>query len=127
MAMRQIVVGQLTKGQGGVQQVNVWFRFPVPAQRQAYYTTLQASFTPSAPGDYANADLAEINQFRTGQFFERPNFFDVVDPTSTLAQIKARLVNIYAAAATQVATDDTAALSRWATAYDGTVWADKSA
>jgi hypothetical protein len=123
--MRLIVVGQLLADHG-ITQINVWFRFPVIAARQPYYQKLQGNYLPMAPGDYAGADSAEMPGFTNGQFVERAGFEDTIDPTSTLAQIKTRLVNIYAAASGDFKSQDDAALSRWGPAYDGTTWADKS-
>lgn len=124
--MRQIVVGQLTKA-NGIQTINVWFRFAVPVGRQPFYTKLQASTQPQAPGDYAAADAQEVTDIQTGKFVERSGFLDVIDPSSTLATIKARLVNIYNAASPDFVSVDDASLSRWGTNWNGTVWTDKSA
>lgn len=123
--MRQIVVGPLTTAQG-IQAIQVWFRFPIPAARQAYYAGVQPNYSPLGPGDYANADLAELNLFRTGQWVERAGFSDVIDPTSSLATIQARLVNLYTAAATTYVANDNALLARWDSSYDGTAWTMKS-
>lgn len=123
--MRQIVVGPITTNQG-IQTIQVWFRFPVPAARQAYYASFQGGYTPLAPGDYAVVDQAELNLFRTGQWVERAGFSDVIDPTSNIATIQARLVNLYTAAAAQQLANDNALLARWDSSYDGAAWTLKS-
>lgn len=123
--MRQIVVGPLATAQG-IQTIQVWFRFAVPAARQAYYTTVQPNYNPLAPGDYASADLAEINLFRTGQWVERSGFQDVIDPTSNLATIQTRLVNLYTAASSAYVANDNSLLARWDSSYDGSTWTMKS-
>jgi hypothetical protein len=124
--MREIVVGPINTI-AGVQFLNVWFRFPVVAARQPYYGTLQTAYNPTAPGDYANADLAEVSAFRTGAWVERAGFQDVIDPTSTLVQIQTRLANLYGAAAAQFLSGDNATLARWNSSWDGTTWTMKSA
>lgn len=122
--MREIVVGPINTDRG-IQTVNVWFRFPATGARQTYYAKLNANYGGQAPGDYAGADAAEATAFHDGSFVERPGFVDVIDPTSTLATIKTRLQNIYAAASTAFTNADNATLSRWATSWDGTTWTDK--
>jgi hypothetical protein len=124
--MRQIVVGPLTTVLG-IQTINVWFRFAVPAQRQAYYATAAVNYNPAAPGDYAGVDSGETSLFRTGSWVERANFQDVIDPTATLVQIQTRLQNLYTAALAQFVANDNAALARWDSSWDGTTWAMKSA
>lgn len=124
--MREIVVGQLQTVYG-IQTISVWFRFAVPAQRQAFYTTLQTGFTPAAPGAYTGADSAEVNLFRTGAWVERAGFQDVIDPTSTLAQIQTRLQNLYGSANTAFVNSDNASLARWDSSWDGTTWTMNSA
>lgn len=124
--MRLIVVGPIVT-QGGIQQLNVWFRFPVIVARQPYYTRLQASSQPTAPGDYAGADATETSDFQAGRYTERAGFFDVIDPTASLATIQTRLVNIYTAAASASKAFDDAELARWGSSYDGTSWSMKTA
>jgi hypothetical protein len=123
--MRTIVVGRLTT-QNGITSIPVWFRFPVVgAARQAYYA---GSVTPQAPGDYANADSAELAAFQSGQWIERAGFNDVIDPTSTLAQIQTRLVNLYNIAKPANKSADDTALADWASSFDGvSTWTMKSA
>jgi hypothetical protein len=125
--MRTIVVGQMTTI-AGVQQIGVWFRFPVVgANRIAYYAKVQAAAQPQAPGDYAGADLAEVSALQSGTFAERAGFLDVIDPTSTLPQIQTRLVNIYTPAALAFKNADDAGLANWASSYNGTTWTMKVA
>lgn len=124
--MREIVVGPITN-KAGVQYLNVWFRFSVPAARQAYYTSLNASYKAQAPGDYAGADVAEVNLFQTGQWVELSGFQDVIDPTSTLVEVQTRLQNLYAAADTQFISNDNAGLAHWDSSWDGTTWTMKAA
>lgn len=126
--MRQIVVGQIVK-ERGIQSITVWFRFSVPAARQAYYAAQQKSFQPAAPGDYTNpggADAAEVAAFQAGQWVERDGFMDVINPADSLATIQARLQQLWAAASAQASSDDTAALARWGSGWDGTAWSMKS-
>lgn len=123
--MRTIVVGTIQTSVG-IQQVNVWFRFPATGARKAYYAKANGAYQPQAPGDYAVADTAEIGQFQDGSFVEQAGFKDVIDPTSTLTTIQTRLVNIYNAAKTAWQAGDDATLSRWASSYDGTTWTMKS-
>lgn len=126
--MREIVAGVRGTGAGGVQQLNVWFRFSVPVARQPYYAAMNGSYVPQAPDSnggntYSSApDQAEIAAFKNGSWIERPGFYIVIDPTETTAQIGTHLVNIYNAAATAVGQQDTAALANYATSYDGTSW-----
>lgn len=127
--MRQIVVGQLVTN-AGIQQISVWYRFPITgASRQAYFAKAQAGYSPAAPGDYAStgADQAEIAAFQAGQWIERAFFADVIDPTASLAQIQARLANIYNAAAAAETSLDNSQLARWGSSWDGTSWTMKSA
>jgi len=128
--MRSIVIGQLTTG-SGIQTVNVWFRFPVPAARQAYYATWYGLHqpTPQAPGDYTattGTDFAEVAQLTSGQWVEQAGFTDIIDPTSPLGTIQARLTNIYNASLSFRGTADTALLSRWGSSWDGTTWTMKA-
>lgn len=130
--MRQIVAGQRGKGAGGIQQLNVWFRFPVPAQRQPFYKAMNAGYVPQAPDSaggnaYAStADAAEKTAFQAGTWIERPGFYIVIDPTMTAQQIEAMLQNIYNAAAPVVAADDAAALANYASSWDGNAWSLQS-
>lgn len=122
--MRTIVVGRLAT-LNGITTIPVWFRFPVVGTaRQTYYS---GSFTPQAPGDYAGADSTEVAAFQNGTWIERSGFNDVIDPSSTLAQIQTRLTNLYSAATTANKAADDTALADWASSYNGTVWSMKSA
>jgi hypothetical protein len=123
--MRTIVVGPLNTT-NGIQQIAVWFRFPASGARQTYYAKQQASSQPVAPGDYSGVDSAEVTALQSGSFVERQGFFDVIDPTATLANIQARLVNIYNAASTAFTAADNSTLARWASSFDGTTWSMKS-
>lgn len=129
--MRQVVAGVRGKGAGGVQQLNVWFRFPVPVARQPYYASMNSAYTPQAPDsnggkkydtvDAPNGinDPQEIVDIRAGKFAENPSFAWIVDPTETDAQTAQHILNVYNSAAAQVLVDDTAALKNYATYYDG--------
>jgi hypothetical protein len=125
--MRLIVVGQVRNLQG-LQQINVWFRFPVVgASRIAYYQKAQGGYVPQALGDYSGADSAEVAAFQNGTYLEGLGFFDMIDPLSTVAQIQARLVSLYnTAKAANKAADDTL-LADAGSAWDGTTWTMKSA
>lgn len=132
--MREIVVGQMGVGPGGIQLVNVWFRVAVPAQRQPFYAAARSAYVPLAPDSnggnaYTRVDApngindpAEVTAFRNGTWLELSGFYDVVDPTSNLAAIQTRLQNIYAKSASTQGTADTAALANWASDWDGTAW-----
>lgn len=126
--MRQVVAGVRGKGAGGIQQLNVWFRFPVPAGRQAFYKAMNASYFPQAPDSLggnaytSGGDAAEVTAFKNGTWIERPGFYIVIDPTMTAGQIETMLANIYNAAAPVVAADDTSALQNYASSWDGTTW-----
>lgn len=129
--MREIVVGQIS-AQQGVSTINVWFRFPVPAQRQNYYTTHQQTNGPQAPGDYtatSGVDFAEVAQLSSGAWIERPGFQDIIDPTNGTTLVQTRLQNIYAAAASSAGSADTSGLAFWASSWTGgtAVWSMKSA
>lgn len=124
--MREIVVGA-RQTNAGVQTLAVWFRFPVIAARQPYYQHIQGAVAPLAPGDYAAADSAEVTALQNGQWIERSNFLDVIDPTSSIPQIETRLQNIYAAASTAQKAADDSALANWASSWDGATWTLKSA
>lgn len=129
--MRQVVAGVRGKGAGGIQQLNVWFRFPVPAGRQPFYAAMNATYTPQAPDSngsnaYTGGDAAEVTSLRNGSWIERPGFYIVIDPTMTATQIETMLQNIYTSAASSVQADDTAALANYASSWDGTTWVLKN-
>ena len=129
--MREIVIGQETTGPGGISIVNVWFRVPVPAQRQPFYAAQNAGWTPLAPDSTggkaysSTSDQAEIAAFRGGSFVELSGFYVVRDPTWTDAQLGSVLVNVYNAAVTSTQNADASLLNRWATSWDGTSWTIK--
>lgn len=122
--MRTIVVGKIST-QAGISSINVWYRFPiVGAARQVVYA---GSFAPAAPGDYTGVDQPEISLFQSGAWIERAGFVDVLDPSSTVAQIQTRLVNIYNVAKAASKAVDDAALADWGSSFDGTTWTMKTA
>lgn len=124
--MRTIVVGPIANNRG-LQTVSVWFRFPCTGARKTYYGSVNKNNQPQAPGDYAGVDSAEVTALQNGDFVEQVGFQDVIDPTSPLATIQTRLVNIYANCNTAFKAADDVTFARWASGFDGTTWTMKSA
>lgn len=106
----------------GLKVLNFWMRFPITDPgRVGFYAKVQATASPQAPGDYGNADAAEVADYRAGKFVERLGF-DIIDSTAG-QDIEARLTRLYALAQTAVAGADDVSLQFYGSYVDsGGAW-----
>lgn len=97
--MRQVVVGQTLADDFNCLALMVWFRVAIPDNvtrpgRQAQYAKDQATYTPTAPGDYVGTYAQEVTDFHSGLYREMPPISLPLDPTWSQAQVEGILVDL---------------------------------
>lgn len=124
--MRPIVVGESYPQENSTTLLQVWWRFPAKAGREAFYAASQANLQPQAPG----SDAQESADLQAGKFVEVLAQTDEcrLDPSDSTAVKEQKISRAYALAATRFSAKEDARLALWGTfSPDGTTWTIKAA